>query len=163
MKAMVLNRIRDLNVDTAPLELIDLPVPMPGERDIRLKVSCCGVCHTELDEIEGRTLPPRLPVIPGHQVVGRVESVGKQVSDVNIGDRMGVAWIFSACGRCKFCLAGSENLCPEFQATGRDANGGYAQYMVVARNLPMPYRKYSPMRKLRPCFAPGQSATGHYG
>jgi propanol-preferring alcohol dehydrogenase len=135
MKAMVLNSICDLKVDSAPLEFIELPVPIPGEQDILLKISCCGVCHTELDEIEGRTPPPQLPVIPGHQVIGRVESIGKQVDDIKIGDRMGVAWIFSACGHCKFCLAGNENLCPDFQATGRDANGGYAQYMTVARKF----------------------------
>jgi propanol-preferring alcohol dehydrogenase len=135
MKAMVLNSIGDLKMDAAPLELINMPVPIPGEHDILLKVSCCGVCHTELDEIEGRTPPPRFPVIPGHQVIGRVESIGKRVNDIKIGDQMGVAWIFSACGNCKFCLAGNENLCPEFLATDRDANGGYAQYMVVAQKF----------------------------
>jgi alcohol dehydrogenase, propanol-preferring len=135
MKAMALNSICNLKIDSAPLELISIPDPIPGEHDILLKVSCCGVCHTELDEIEGRMPPPRFPVIPGHQVVGRVESIGKQVNDIKIGDRMGVAWIFSACGHCKFCLAGSENLCPDFLATGRDANGGYAQFMTVARKF----------------------------
>ncbi|MFZ2450767.1 MAG: zinc-dependent alcohol dehydrogenase family protein [Methylovulum miyakonense] len=114
---------------------MEIPVPVPDADGILLKVSSCGVCHTELDEIEGRTPPPRLPIILGHQVIGRVEAIGKQVSGVGIGDRMGVAWIFSACGRCKFCLAGMQNLCPEFQATGRDANGGYAQYMTVAKGF----------------------------
>jgi propanol-preferring alcohol dehydrogenase len=89
------------------------------------------VCHTELDEIEGRTPPPELPVILGHQVVGRVEQIGNSVRDITVGDRVGVAWIFSACGKCKHCLAGNENLCPNFKATGRDANGGYAEYMTV--------------------------------
>jgi len=113
------------------LAAMDLPVPVPGNREILLKVSACGVCHTELDEIEGRTSPPRLPIVPGHQVVGRVEAVGSKVNTIKTGDRVGVAWIFSACGVCKFCLAGNENLCPAFAATGRDANGGYAQYMTV--------------------------------
>lgn len=135
MKAMVLNKLCNLKENKTPLEPMELPVPVPGEHDILLKVSSCGVCHTELDEIEGRTPPPRLPVIPGHQVVGRVEALGSQVSDIKTGDRMGVAWIFSTCGHCKFCLAGNENLCPEFLATGRDANGGYAQYMTVARRF----------------------------
>lgn len=135
MKAMVLNKTCNLKENPIPLELVELPIPVPGEHDILLKVSCCGVCHTELDEIEGRTPPPRLPIVPGHQVIGRVEAIGKQVVDIKIGDRMGVAWIFSACGRCKFCLAGMQNLCPEFQATGRDADGGYAQYMTVARDF----------------------------
>ena len=135
MKAMVLKRLCNLTDNRTPLELMELPVPVPGEKEILLKVSACGVCHTELDEIEGRTPPSQLPIVPGHQVVGRVESVGSKVSDIKTGDRVGVAWIFSACGACKFCLAGNENLCQSFEATGRDANGGYAQYMTVAESF----------------------------
>lgn len=135
MKAMVIKQVCDLNRDKRPLTPVDWPVPVPGSREILLKISCCGVCHTELDEIEGRTPPPHFPVVPGHQVIGRVEAFGDEVQDVRIGDRMGVAWIFSACGRCKFCLAGLENLCPEFRATGRDADGGYAEYMRVGRKF----------------------------
>jgi propanol-preferring alcohol dehydrogenase len=138
MKAMVLNAVCNLKDTVTPLELIDMPTPVPGEREILLKVSACGVCHTELDEIEGRTPPPRLPVVPGHQVVGRVEAVGARVSAAKVGDRMGVAWIFSACGVCRFCLDGMENLCPDFAATGRDACGGYAEYMTVAENFAYP-------------------------
>ena len=96
-----------------------------------IRVSRCGVCHTELDEIEGRTPPPKLPVVLGHQVVGRVEALGPGASLHKVGDRVGVAWIFSSCGQCKYCKAGDENLCPEFRATGRDANGGYAELMTV--------------------------------
>ncbi len=132
MKAMVLSHLCNLKDNHRPLELVELPVPVPGDREVLLKVSTCGVCHTELDEIEGRTPPPRLPIVLGHQVVGLVAAAGKQVADIKPGDRVGVAWIFSACGVCKFCMAGNENLCREFVATGRDANGGYAQYMVVA-------------------------------
>jgi alcohol dehydrogenase, propanol-preferring len=135
MKAMVLKRLCNLTDNRTPLELMELPVPAPGKKEILLKVSACGICHTELDEIEGRTPPLQLPVIPGHQVIGRVEAVGSQASDIKTGDRVGVAWIFSACGACKFCLAGNENLCQSFEATGRDANGGYAQYMTVAENF----------------------------
>ncbi|MFA6051524.1 MAG: zinc-dependent alcohol dehydrogenase family protein [Methylobacter sp.] len=135
MKAMVLEALCNLKENQTPLKLMELPVPVPGEKEILLKVSACGVCHTELDEIEGRTPPPRLPIVPGHQVVGRVETVGSKVNAVKTGDRVGVAWIFSACGECKFCLAGNENLCPAFTATGRDANGGYAQYMTVAEDF----------------------------
>ena len=132
MKAMVLNRLCNLKDNPTPLALMDLPVPVPGDGEILLQVSACGVCHTELDICEGRTPPRQLPVIPGHQVIGRVAAVGNKVGTVKIGDRVGVAWIYSACGMCKFCLAGNENLCPAFEATGRDANGGYAQYMTVA-------------------------------
>jgi len=135
MKAMVLNRLCNLKDNQTPLELTELPVPVPGDGKILLKVSVCGVCHTELDECEGRTPPRQLPMIPGHQVVGRVVAVGSKVSIIKTGDRVGVAWIYSACGTCKFCLAGNENLCPAFEATGRDANGGYAQYMTVAENF----------------------------
>ena len=135
MKAMLLRQLCDLKNNQAPLEWVDLPVPEPGDREILLKVSACGVCHTELDEIEGRTPPPHLPIIPGHQVVGRVEAIGSKVKRIKEGDRAGVAWIFSACGTCKFCLSGHENLCLVFEATGRDANGGYAQYMTVSENF----------------------------
>jgi propanol-preferring alcohol dehydrogenase len=135
MKAMVLKKLANLKENKAPLELVDLPVPIPREHEILLKVSACGVCHTELDEIEGRTAPSHLPVVLGHQVIGRVKAVGSKASAIKTGDRMGVAWIFSACGECKFCRADHENLCPDFQATGRDVNGGYAQYMTVAERF----------------------------
>ncbi|MGY6277517.1 zinc-dependent alcohol dehydrogenase family protein [Methylomonas sp. MgM2] len=131
MKAMVLESLCDLNVNRAPLVLRELAKPTPAEDEILLKISVCGVCHTELDEIEGRTPPQRLPVVPGHQVVGRVEAVGGDVRKFQVNDRAGVAWIFKACGRCKFCLAGMENLCADFKATGRDSHGGYAEYMTV--------------------------------
>jgi propanol-preferring alcohol dehydrogenase len=135
MKAMVLKRLCNLTDNRTPLELMELPVPVPGEKEILLKVSACGVCHTELDEIEGRTPPSQLPIVPGHQVVGRVEAVGSKVCTIQIGNRVGVAWIFFACGTCKFCLAGNENLCQSFEATGRDANGGYAQFMTIAESF----------------------------
>ncbi len=135
MKAMVLNGLYNLSENRAPLRLTDLPEPVPGEKEILLKVSACGVCHTELDEIEGRMPPPRFPIILGHQVVGRVVKTGDRASAFQIGDRVGVAWIYSACGRCRFCRSGNENLCPDFKATGRDAHGGYAEYMTVSEDF----------------------------
>jgi propanol-preferring alcohol dehydrogenase len=138
MKAMVLNQLVSLEQDKTPLELVELPDPVPGEKEILVKVSACGVCHTELDEIEGRTPPPRLPVVLGHQVVGRVAETGRQASAFNVGDRVGIGWIYSSCGTCRFCLAGDENLCADFQATGRDADGGYAQYMTVPEDSAFP-------------------------
>ena len=135
MKAMVMKEICNLNVNKNPLELMDVPEPTPGENELLVRVLTCAVCHTELDEIEGRTPPPRLPVILGHQVVGKVEQTGSKVSRFKAGDRVGVAWIYSACGKCKFCLSGRENLCPDFRATGRDANGGYAEYMSVLEDF----------------------------
>ena len=135
MKAMVLNELCGLEENQAPLELTELPDPIPSANEILIRVSVCGVCHTELDEIDGRTHPPRLPIVLGHQVVGRIEATGSEANTFRIGDRVGIAWIFSVCGTCKFCLAGNENLCPDFKAAGRDANGGYAQYMKVAEGF----------------------------
>jgi len=135
---MVLNRIHLLSENPEPLSLVERTVPEPGEGEVLLEVSACGVCHTELDEIEGRTPPPRFPVIPGHQVVGRVVKTGPGASLHRQGDRLGVAWIFSSCGRCAFCLAGDENLCADFRATGRDADGGYAEYMTVPERFAFP-------------------------
>ena len=131
MKAMVLKGIVDLRENRKPLVMEDLPIPEPKEKEILIKVSACGVCHTELDEIEGRTPPPRFPIILGHQVVGRVERLGKGASRFKEGERVGVGWIYWACGKCEYCKKGDENLCPQFKATGRDADGGYAEYMVV--------------------------------
>ena len=138
MKAMSLPRITDLKQNQHPLELTDLAIPVPGPTEVLIKISTCGVCHTELDEIEGRTPPPVFPMILGHQVVGRIEAVGASVSSAAIGERVGVAWIYSSCGACKFCLAGKENLCPDFKATGRDAQGGYAEYMIAPENSAFP-------------------------
>lgn len=135
MKAWQIHRVADLKQDTAPLTLAEVPVPSPDHNQVLIKALCCGVCHTELDEIEGRTAPPVYPMIPGHQVVGFVEQCGENVGYLKEGDRVGVAWIFSACGRCEFCIQGLENLCPDFQATGRDANGGYAEYLVVSEDF----------------------------
>ena len=131
MKAMLLRELCDLTKHKTPLEHADIPIPEAGAGQILVKVSASGVCHTELDEIEGRTPPPRLPVVLGHQVVGRVEEVGPHTTGHKPGDRVGIAWIYSACGKCKFCRGGNENLCPEFKATGRDVDGGYAEYMTV--------------------------------
>ena len=131
MKAMILKELVRLEANPQPLELVEWPEPRPGKHEVLLKVATCGVCHTELDEIEGRTPPPSLPIILGHQVVSRVVEAGPEVSELKIGDRVGVAWIFSACGECKFCRAGNENLCADFKATGRDAHGGYAEFMTV--------------------------------
>jgi propanol-preferring alcohol dehydrogenase len=131
MKAWLLSRVTDMSRGGMPLDLVDTPVPVPGTGQILIRVLCCGVCHTELDEIEGRTPPVHYPVIPGHQVVGLIESCGPGTQRLKPGGRVGVAWIFSACGECDYCLAGSENLCQRFQATGRDQHGGYAEYMVA--------------------------------
>ena len=135
MKAMVLNNISDFKNNKTPLELVELPKPTPCKDEILVRVSVCGVCHTELDEIEGRTPPPKFPTVLGHQVVGVVEALGPEAYRYKVDDRVGVAWIYSSCGECRYCTEGNDNLCPDFQATGRDRNGGYAEYMVVPEDF----------------------------
>jgi len=132
MKAMVLKEISA--IEKEPLELIHLSDPVPGPKEILVKVSACGVCHTELDEIEGR-VQTKHPIILGHEIVGKVESSGTGVTKFKLGDRVGIAWINSACGKCHFCQKGDENLCLEFEGTGCHANGGYAQYTVVSEDF----------------------------
>jgi propanol-preferring alcohol dehydrogenase len=131
MKAMILQGISLFPDNPAPLVPVEMPEPAPGEAEILIAVSACGVCHTELDEIEGRAPPPAFPIIPGHQVVGRVAARGPNAGRFRIGERVGVGWIYETCGACSACNAGSENLCERFHATGRDANGGYAEFMTV--------------------------------
>lgn len=132
MKAMVINRIVSLREDASPLEAVELPDPEPAAGEVRIRVSACGVCHTELDEIEGRTAPPRLPVVPGHEVIGRVDRCGAGATRFAPGTRVGVGWIHHSTG------APDENLSPAFVATGRDVNGGYAGYLTVPETYACP-------------------------
>jgi len=125
-------------IEEKPLELVDFPDPVPGMGQIRVKVSTCGICHTELDEIEGRVPPSRFPMILGHEIVGRVDSLGKGATRFKLGDRVGIAWINWACGECPFCLKGEENLCNKAKWTGKDVDGGYAQYTVVPEDFAYP-------------------------
>lgn len=132
MRAMTLARTVSLETEDSPLELTELPRPVPGRGAVLLQVLTCGVCHTELDEIEGRTPPPRFPVVLGHQVVGRVIELGPGVTRLQLGQRVGVGWIHSSSGRP------DENLSPEFRATGRDVDGGYAEFMVIGQDYAYP-------------------------
>ena len=133
---MVLEKTAPINPNS--LVLKDVPMPVPGEDEILVKVTACGVCHTELDEIEGRLMPPKLPVILGHEIVGRVERLGFDAGRYQRGDRVGIAWIHWACGTCDFCKKGNENLCNRAKWTGYSANGGYAQYTVVDERFAYP-------------------------
>lgn len=135
MKAMILEQTINLTENRHPLRQVDLPKPEPNDGEILVKVSTCGLCHTDLDEIEGRTPPSRFPMILGHQIVGRVENSGRGTGMFQPGDRVGIAWIHSACGNCKFCRQGEENLCEHFKATGRDVPGGYAEYTTVREDF----------------------------
>lgn len=155
MRAMLLDRIAPVTPEAGPLRLAEVPRPEPGPGEVLLRVTVCGVCHTELDEIEGRTAPPHLPVIPGHQAVGRVEGAGPGAARFRPGDRVGVAWIFWACGACPECRAGSENLCARFRATGRDANGGYAEFMTVPEAFAHPVPESLPDAAAAPLLCAG--------
>ena len=135
MRAMVMTHICNLNENKKPLELVEMPIPEPQDHEVLVRVLTCGICHTELDEIEGRTPPPHLPVVLGHQVVGEVEKLGRKARRFKIGNRVGIAWIYSACGKCSFCKSENENLCEQFRATGRDAHGGYAEYTTVPEDF----------------------------
>ena len=135
MRAQILRHISALDDVDEPLELVDLPMPEPSAGEIRVRVKACGVCHTELDEIEGRTRPPVLPIVPGHEVIGQVDRLGPEVNIHQAGDRVGIGWIHCSSG------GPDENLSPEFQATGRDVHGGYAQYMTVPQEYAYPIPK----------------------
>lgn len=129
MKAMVLQSPRP--IDEAPLILSEVPTPNPGAGQIRIRVRVCGVCHTDLHTVEGELTLPKLPVIPGHQIVGTVDELGEGASRFKFGDRVGVAWLHRACGRCSFCRRGLENLCVDAKFTGLHVDGGYAQYVLA--------------------------------
>lgn len=118
-------------IDRNPLELVDIPVPEPGPEEILIRNKVCGVCHTDLHTVEGELPQVKLPIVPGHEVVGIVEKRGENASRFSEGDRVGVAWLFYACGECEFCLRGNENLCITPRFTGCSVNGGFADYMVV--------------------------------
>lgn len=138
MRAMQLQRLGPITAAGQPLDAVDIDPPDPEPDEVLVRVSACGVCHTEIDEIEGRLPPPRLPVIPGHQVVGTVVARGSRVAAPALGARVGIAWIFSACGACPACLAGNENICDGFVATGRDVDGGYAEFLVAPAAFVVP-------------------------
>ena len=129
MKAMVLKEAQP--VEESPLEMMEVPAPTPGPEEIRIRIRACGVCHTDLHEVEGDLPLPKLPLIPGHEIAGVVEGVGSEVVRFRVGDRVGVPWLYSTCGKCDFCRRGLENLCENARFTGYHVDGGYAQYVVV--------------------------------
>ena len=135
MRAMRIHRLGPISASGSPLQLDVIATPRPQNSEILIRVQACGVCHTELDELEGRAAPPVLPMIPGHQVVGTVIEEGPDCHLGLRGKRVGVAWILSACGTCKWCTSGRENLCPDFIACGKDAAGGYAEFMLAGEKF----------------------------
>lgn len=136
MRAMLLQTPRP--IDQAPLVAAEIEAPQPGPGQVRLKVLTCGVCHTDLHIVEGDLSLPRLPTIPGHQIVGRVDAIGDGVNQHREGDRLGVPWLYQSCGRCRYCRAGKENLCENIRFTGLHADGGFADYVVVDARFAYP-------------------------
>jgi alcohol dehydrogenase, propanol-preferring len=136
MRALVLAAPRA--VDQSPLAWTEVPAPEPGPAHVRLRIHCCALCHTDLHIVEGDLPLPRLPLIPGHQIVGTVDAVGPQVRELKVGDRVGVPWLYSTDGTCQFCRAGNENLCEQARFTGYHVDGGYAEYCVVGETSAYP-------------------------
>lgn len=138
MKAMQFSKPSE--IEEEPLELVQIEKPEPGPGQIRIKVNMCGVCHTDLHIAEGDIHPSKSKIIPGHQVVGEVDALGKDVKTFSTGDRVGVPWFYDACGECVYCKAGKENLCEDARFTGFDVNGGFAEFMTAeaAYALPLP-------------------------
>lgn len=135
MKAVILEKITSFKKNKQPLKLVELSEPVIGDKEILVKVSACGVCHTELDEIEGRTPPVSFPIVLGHQIVGIVVERGRNAKKFELDARVGVGWINATCSNCPACLSGNENLCKDFKATGRDVDGGYAEYVKVTEDF----------------------------
>ena len=153
MKAMVLREARP--IEENPLEAVEMPAPTPWPDEIRIRVRACGVCHTDLHTVEGELHLPRLPVIPGHQIVGVVDQLGANVTRFRLGDRVGVAWLYSSCGKCHFCRQGLENLCDQARFTGLHADGGYAQYTVVPAAFAYPIPSGFPDLQAAPLLCAG--------
>lgn len=142
-------------IEREPLKLVDLEVPEPQEGQVRVKVTVCGLCHTDLHTVEGDLDLPVLPIVPGHEIVGRIDKVGEGVSEERLGERVGVPWLYSTCGQCEFCTEGRENLCPDAKFTGYHANGGYAEYLVVPEDSAYPLPEEIPDAQAAPLMCGG--------
>jgi len=155
MKAWVIEKTTSVLEEEEPLKLVDLPIPEIKEDEVLIRVYACGICHTEIDEIEGRVLPSIYPIVPGHQIVGEVVKVGEEVKRFKPGDKVGVGWIYYSCERCEYCKKGLENLCSEFKATGKDVNGGYAEYFKVKENFAISLPKGFKYEEVAPLLCAG--------
>jgi propanol-preferring alcohol dehydrogenase len=136
MRAMVLEQQKP--AEENPLHLRELPAPVPGTGEIRLRVHACGLCRTDLHTVEGDLPLRKTPLVPGHQIVGVVDAVGAGVRAFREGDRVGVAWVYSTCGECAYCQKGQENLCEKARFTGYDVDGGYAEAMIASESFAYP-------------------------
>jgi propanol-preferring alcohol dehydrogenase len=149
MRALVLEAIK------APLKLLEFPKPHPQKKELLIKISCCGICRTDLHIIEGDLQKPKLPLIPGHQIVGKVEELGENTSRFKIGDLVGVAWLGKSCGKCPFCKEDRENLCDNGLFTGYQLNGGYAEYCTAHEDFVFPLPTNIPEIQLAPLLCAG--------
>ncbi len=153
MRAWIL--YRQAKIEDRPLRLEEIPTPEPSDHEIRIKVHACGICRTDIHVAEGDLPMKKSPLILGHEVVGIVDKVGKDVTSFQVGDRAGVAWLNHACGRCEFCLSGKENLCTNASFTGWDADGGYAEYVVLDGDFSYHLVDNLSFEELAPLLCPG--------
>jgi propanol-preferring alcohol dehydrogenase len=138
-----------------PLRLADVPVPAAGAEDVLVKVLACGVCRTDLHVVDGELAEPKLPLIPGHQIVGRIEEVGEGVSGFRVGDRVGIPWLGATCNRCSYCASGRENLCADAKFTGYQVDGGFAEYAVADHRFCFPVPEGYPDLQAAPLLCAG--------
>ncbi len=155
MNALLLRSPAPLGTRPAPLEWSEVPVPAPGAGEVRIQIQACGICHTDLHIVEGELVPPALPLIPGHQIVGTIDAVGERVTHLRLGDRVGVAWLAWACGVCEFCRNGRENLCERARFTGYDVAGGYAEATVADAGFVYRLPSQYPAREAAPLLCAG--------
>ncbi len=153
MKALVLEKQGLL--ENHPLRLKDLPIPEPKGSKIRLKINVCGVCRTDLHIVEGELPAHKMPVIPGHQIVGYVDQIGKDAKKYKLGDRLGVPWLYKTCGKCKYCKSDRENLCDNPMFTGYDADGGFAEYVIVEEEFAYPLPENYSDKEVAPLLCAG--------
>jgi len=153
MKAWVLEK--QAPIEEKPLELKEIRTPHPEAHEIRIKNIACGVCRTDIHVAEGDLPLKKSPLVLGHEVVGIVDKVGDQVSNFEIGDRAGIAWLNSTCGQCKFCLSGRENLCPQALFTGWNADGGFSEYSVIDADFAFHLSEKQSLLEIAPLMCPG--------
>jgi alcohol dehydrogenase, propanol-preferring len=154
MKAWILENQK--NIEEHPLRLTDIPMPQPGSREIRIKVQACGICRTDIHIAEGDLPLKKTPLVLGHEIVGIVEKTGKEVQHFKLGDPVGISWLNSTCGKCDFCQEGRENYCPDFKCTGWDADGGFAEYVIIHEDFALSLKGINmEPEDLAPLLCPG--------
>jgi len=154
MRAWILEK--QAPIEERPLKLVEAPVPHARPGEIRIKILACGVCRTDIHIAEGDLPLKKSPLVLGHEIVGLVDEVGEEVQGFDVGDRAGVYWLYSSCGRCKYCLSGRENYCPEVRCTGWDVDGGYAEYITIAAEYALPLTHVQlPPAEMAPLMCPG--------